>query len=69
MGQTIEIIWVAVRALLQVFIVVGVGAISTHAGYLSKETLSNLGRVRIANSASNPSSITLIPCNLTHMPI
>lgn len=46
MGQTLDIIWVAVRALLQTFMVVGVGALITHAGLFGKETTSNLGRVR-----------------------
>jgi predicted permease len=45
MGQTLDVIWVAVRAILQVFMVVGVGAVLTRMGYLGRETLQSLGKV------------------------
>jgi len=49
MSQTLDVIWVAVRAILQVFICVGVGATLAHMGHLGRETLMSLGKVRTAS--------------------
>jgi predicted permease len=53
MSQTLDVIWVAVRAILQVFITTGVGAVLAHMGHLGRETLTSLGRI---------SYFVLIPC-------
>lgn len=54
MGQTLDVIWVAVRAILQVFICVGVGATLAHMGHLGRETLTSLGKVRTVLPHSSP---------------
>ena len=45
MGQTLDVIWVAVRAILQVFLVVGIGAVMSRMGFLGRETLTSLGKM------------------------
>lgn len=64
MGQTLDVIWVAVRAILQVFITTGVGAVMANMGFLGRETLTSLGKVCLASVSTRP-----LPTDAPFMPL